>query len=317
MKYISLLFVLNIILFGSCNEVNPKGEKEVREFLHEWNSKHTPIKAEDLKQDYMDVVTYFGAEMTKEQIQLDKIGLFQKYPDLKQSLDDSSITIEKEDGNYLITFTKQITYNEVTEAYPSFLSVIYKNGEFRILREGVTAANTSKNTDLAPTKAILEAIYKANPRLYGDFNGDGSAEYAIVKSPILVTASTTPKGNVGEVKCKDGCTSIIKFSDPAIPSISISDAYKSNLVNLGDLNNDTSDEIGFWNLKDGTESLYVYNAVNGKLLASPITINIKVHKNLKLIDVIKKVGPKKIRITESVLEEDGNWKLKSRVILLD
>ena len=77
-----------------------------------------------------------------------------------------------------------------------------------------------------------------------------------------------------------------------------------------------ADEIGFWNLKDNSKSLYVYDAANNKLLTPPLLINTKVHKNIKLIDVIKKSGARKITVTESV-QVDGKWALVSRVVGLD
>ena len=35
-----------------------------------------------------------------------------------------------------------------------------------------------------------------------------------------------------------------------------------------DLNNDGADEIGFWDIKPTTKSLYVFNALNGSLLCA-------------------------------------------------
>jgi hypothetical protein len=54
----------------------------------------------------------------------------------------------------------------------------------------------------------------------------------------------TPKMNSNETDCAGGCTTQIKFSDPAIPAISVKDAIGGELANLGDLNNDGLDEIG-------------------------------------------------------------------------
>ena len=57
-------------------------------------------------------------------------------------------------------------------------------------------------------------------------------------------------------------------------------------------------------------------ATNGELLTEPIMINTAVHKNLKLVDVFKKTGTNKITITKSA-QENGNWFLKTEVIMLD
>ena len=64
MKYFSLFSYLLVLLLLGCNEVNPKGEKEVRKFVKQWNDAHTQIKSPYLERYYMDVVTYYGKERT-------------------------------------------------------------------------------------------------------------------------------------------------------------------------------------------------------------------------------------------------------------
>ena len=92
--------------------------------------------------------------------------------------------------------------------------------------------------------------------------------------------------------------------------------YQSQLENLKDLNGDSADEIGFWSIKPTEKSLYIFDATNSKLLTSPVTINTTVHKNLDLIDVVKKTGPGKITVTRSV-ERNGKWVLESEIVILD
>jgi hypothetical protein len=98
--------------------------------------------------------------------------------------------------------------------------------------------------------------------------------------------------------------------------ITIEGAYQSQLDNLKDLNSDGADEIGFWDIKPATKSLYIFNATTGTLLCEPVVINTTVHKNLSLIDVFKKTGSNKITVTHSA-QVNGKWLLKSDVILLD
>ena len=65
MKYLPLMSCLLVLLFFGCNEVNPKGEKEVRKFVKQWNEDHTQLKSPYLERDYMDVVTYYEKERTR------------------------------------------------------------------------------------------------------------------------------------------------------------------------------------------------------------------------------------------------------------
>ena len=315
MKYFSLLSCLLAVLLFGCNEVNPKGENEVRKFVTQWNDDHTQLKSPYLVDDYMDVVTYYGKERTRNQVQQDKNLLFQQFPDYTQRILNDQLEITKEEGTFLVTFIKHVSYNGIEADYPSYLSMIYKNGNFKILREGV--AETAKDLDapIFPNARANNALITNNRQLFGDFNGDGLSDYAAVISPELIASTNTDAQSSDEVKCKGGCNSVITFSTKDLKDITIEGAYRSQLENLKDLNSDGADEIGFWDLKPTTKSLYVFDATTGTLLTEPIVINTTVHKDLKLIDVFKKTGPNKITVTHSE-EVNGKWVLRSAVVVL-
>ena len=316
MKYLPFMSCLLVVLFFGCNEVNPKGEKEVRKFVKQWNDAHTSIKSPYLERYYMDVVTYYGKERTRNQVQQDKNLLFQQFPDYTQRILNDQLVITKEAGSYLVEFTKHVNYNGIEADYTSYLSVIAKNGTFKILREGVAENTKDLDAPIFPNARENNAILSNNRQLYGDFNGDGLSDYASVISPEIISATNTNTPNSDTVQCEGGCNSVIIFSNKDLKAITIKGAYQSQLENLADLNSDGADEIGFWDIKPTTKSLYVFNASNGRLLTEPIVINTTVHKNLKLIDVFKKTGPNKITVTSSE-QVNGKWILKSEVILLD
>ncbi len=316
MKYLPFMSCLLVVLFFGCNEVNPKGEKEVRKFVKQWNDAHTSIKSPYLERYYMDVVTYYGKERTRNQVQQDKNLLFQQFPDYTQRILNDQLVITKEAGSYLVEFTKHVNYNGIEADYTSYLSVIAKNGTFKILREGVAENTKDLDAPIFPNARENNAILSNNRQLYGDFNGDGLSDYASVISPEIISATNTNTPNSDTVQCEGGCNSVIIFSNKDLKAITIKGAYQSQLENLADLNSDGADEIGFWDIKPTTKSLYVFNASNGRLLTEPIVINTTVHKNLNLIDVFKKTGPNKITVTSSE-QVNGKWILKSEVILLD
>jgi hypothetical protein len=316
MRFLPLISCMLVLLLSSCNEVDPKGEKEVREFVIQWNETHTLLKENYLESNYMDVVTYYGKERTRRQVQQDKNLLFQQFPNYTQRILNEEFDITKEAGSYLVTFTKRVNYSGIEADYTSYLSLIYKNRAFKIIREGVAENSKDLDAPIFPYGRENNPIISKNRRLYGDFNGDGLSDYASVSSPKIISdAISNPKsGDV--VKCKGGCDSVIIFSNKDLDAITVKGAYQSQLENLKDLNSDNADEIGFWDIKPTTKSLYVYNATNGTLLIEPIVINTTVHKNLSFIDVFKKTGPNKITVTSSALV-NGKWILKSEVITLD
>lgn len=316
MKYFPLMSCLLVVLLFSCNEVNTKGEKGVRKFVKEWNEAHTQLKSPYLEHDYLDVVTYYGRERTKSQVQQDKQLLFQQFPDYSQRILNDELVITKEAGNYLVTFTKHVKYNGIEADYVSYLSIITKNSTFKILREGVDENAKNLDAPIFPSAREDVAFLSNNRQLYGDFNGDGLSDYANVISPEIISATKTDSESSDVVVCKGGCNSVVRFSNKDLEDITIKGAYKSQLENLKDLNSDGADEIGFWDIKPTSKSLYVFNATNGTLLTEPIVINTTVHKNLKLIDIFKKTGHNKITVTSSE-EINGKWVLKSKVIWLD
>lgn len=309
------LCVFFVLVFG-CKKDNSKDEEKVREFATQWNAAHTQLISPNLGRDYMDVVTYYGKERTRTQVQNDKNLLFEQFPDYTQRILDNELKVTKETGSYVLTFTKRVNYNGIEADYSSYLTVVLKNGKFKILREGV--AGDSKNLDapIFPNTREKNPIITKNRRLYGDFNGDGLSDFASVISPEMLLTTTTDLKSNDEVQCKEGCNSVITFSNSNLKPIIIKGAYASQLENLKDLNSDGADEIGFWDIKPKSKSLYIFNASNGALLTEPVVINTTVYKNLDFIDVFKKAGPNKITVTHSA-KENGKWILKSEVITLD
>ncbi|WP_432411342.1 hypothetical protein [Rasiella sp. SM2506] len=316
MKLVSLFACLFLFLCSSCNEIDPKGEKEVRAFVQQWNENHTQLKAPFLKPNYMDVVNYYGTDHTKEEVLQDKLLLFQQFPDYTQQLDTNQVRITKEAGNYLVVFTNQVQYNGVDAAYEWYVSLVLKNGGYKIVSEGIAEDAKHKDAPIFPDYRETTMVIPRNRQLFGDFNGDALSDYAFVTSPELVAGTQKSKQATAKALCKGGCSSIINFSAPGLQSITIEDAYQSQLENLKDLNGDGADEIGFWNIQPTTKSLYVFDATTSKLLTPPIVINTAVHKNLNLIDVFKKSGANKITVTRSV-ERDGKWVLVSEIVGLE
>lgn len=316
MKYYLVLFYLFGFLFIGCNEVSPKGDKELRAFVQQWNENHTLLKSPYLKRDYMDVVSYYGEERTKNEVQEDKTLLFQQFPDYTQHVLDDQINITKEGGKYLASFTNVIHYNGIEAAYDSYLSLTIRNGAFKILREGVTEGADNIDAPIFPSARENSRFTSSTRQLFGDFNGDDLSDYASVRSPEIISTSNTDTQTNNTIECKGGCNSVIVFSAKNLTPITVKGVYQSQLENLKDLNGDGADEIGFWDIKPTSKSLYIYNATTGNLLTDPVIINTTVHKNLKLIDVFKKTGPNKITVTRSV-QVNGKWILQSEVIVVE
>ncbi|WET49565.1 hypothetical protein PYS58_00215 [Chryseobacterium indologenes] len=133
-----------------------------------------------------------------------------------------------------------------------------------------------------------------NDRVQGDFDGNGTKEYVYAK----VSDCTD--------ECDGKCETTISFSDKKIKPFTISMAKGGALYNLGDLNNDGKDEIGFYPnwCTSCWHSFYVYTLgkTGWKPLVDPISTHCSQWEEGKF--PIKKDPKKK----ENVIITTSEWK---------
>ena len=93
--------------------------------------------------------------------------------------------------------------------------------------------DSDDNSQLEGNSANKHVIPK--DAVKGDFNGDHKIDYMWLEVPEL---------NKEESDCMGECVSYIRFSDATIPSIKVDDCISGSVSNLGDLNENGTDEIG-------------------------------------------------------------------------
>lgn len=303
MKNVLIKCVLLLLLVSGCSKNKTNEKDKIIEFVKQWNDAHSQLEAPYLNRYYSNVVEYYGFKFKRNEVQRHKTLLFKKFPDYTQSIDDNEIVIKTEEGRYFVEFIKNVKYADTTKNYKSFLTIIKRNRDFKILLEAIDK-KYDLNSPIFPNNREIVTYIKNKRQLFGDFNGDGVSDFANVISPEIVSDPNTDNMNE-EVHCRKGCKSLIVFSDQKLKDIIVEGAYKSKLENLKDINSDGADEIGFWDIKPDSKTLYVYSAINGELLCNPATINTRVHKDLDFIDVFKKTGPNRINLTYS--ENVDGW----------
>lgn len=122
---------------------------------------------------------------------------------------------------------KRVKLNGKETEYPSYLVFVNEGGSWKIHTEGdeVTDANLAKRNRAASSSANVQ----------GDFNGDG-----VVETVWLVP----PKLSDDESECIGECTAYLRFSNPSLAEITLSDCIGGVPDNLGDLDGNGTDEIG-------------------------------------------------------------------------
>ncbi|SDI24716.1 hypothetical protein [Chryseobacterium jejuense] len=133
-------------------------------------------------------------------------------------------------------------------------------------------------------------------KIQGDFDGNGTKEYAYIKVADC------------NDECIGGCDTTVYFSDKNIKPFITSLANGGSLYNLGDLNNDGKDDIGFYPYwcTSCWHSFYTYtlSKTGWKPLVSPIPTHCSQWEEDKF--PIKKDPKKKgyVMITTSEWKDD-------------
>jgi serine/threonine protein kinase len=212
---------------------HPKINKEIgslepidfRKLSYDWNDAHLTKDSAAFNRLFDETVLFYGMTKEKSYCIDAKMKFFKKYPSLNQEI-YGNITIEEQtNGTVKASFEKRVTIDNKATIYPSYLIFKKINHSWKIITESDLVTDTNIAKKNIPGNAIK-----------GDFNGDGNLDYMWIIEPKI-----TKDGD----DCVGGCILQIKFSDSSIPIIKIDQSIGGSLSNLGDLNNNGTDEVGF------------------------------------------------------------------------
>jgi hypothetical protein len=317
-----------MFLAFSCKEEKKEISSKVKNsdivnFVNSWNDSHNKKDLAAFSNLYADNVLYYGTEKKKSQIVVDKERLLNKYSDFKQVIVNKDLDINDEENGKNVKFIKTVTFDSKQKDYPSYLFVSNINGEWKITAESDELTDASISQKESKTNKVLEI--EEDDKLYGDFNGDGSKEYVWIEGPKLPNPEDyddwDKEYDFRSDYCIGGCNSVVYFSNKQIIPITVFDTYGGMLVNLGDLNNNGTEEIGVWTrpgyMTGSTSSLNIFDTKNfRKTLIEPFSLNFNLH-DYAIKDAVKNLGNKKIEITESIFTEDATYELRKRTIVLE
>ncbi|KAA5826443.1 hypothetical protein FPF71_06400 [Algibacter amylolyticus] len=316
----ALLIIILSILFSNCtNSQSENDEKsEVIEILNNWNKFHNEKDILNLLKLYNENVFYYGQNKSLNYITKDKSKLFKKFNSFKQE----NVRINELSRNLLneeikISFTKKVTIDSEEKDYPSYLILKKENDTWKI----------STESDLITNKNISEkSTSDDHKKISGDFNGDGKKEYAWIETPqrlvdseYIIDESKLEEGEF-HVLYGDfigGAKSVIHFSNKTIWPITL-DTANGELSNIGDLNDDGSDNICVYTSGGRSSALRVINANNyyKPNLIEPLFVNRNIYDSVQKEDMLEKISNKLIRVTYSTFSEKGEYELITKEIKL-
>ncbi len=220
-SFVSLLLCLSLL------NAKARQAKDPATLVQEWNVANNKQDIGTLTFLYDSEVLFYGSKLKKQDCIAGKLSIFKKYPILDQQIAGQIKSEPQENGDVKCSFDKAVTINGATKTYASYLVFHQVNNAWKIVVE----------SDLTTDANVEKRKMKAKGAVLCDVDGDGVKEYAyLTPAPIDTTQ---------EMTCLDeSCTSVIRFSNKAIPELRISNCLNAVVDILGDLNNDGKDEIG-------------------------------------------------------------------------
>lgn len=157
--------------------------------------------------------------------------------------------------------------------------------------------------------APLVAQAEEGESIIGDFNGDGRYETAWVVPPENLD-------DYGELEPRQYVT-FIRFSDESIPPIGIPACIDGNPVNLGDLNDDGTDEIGMWQVwfTSCWHNYYIWTNRNGAWMEAvdPFVVHCNGFEEAPDEIPVEKMGNGFVRLYYNELNEDADIVTLTRI----
>lgn len=224
---ITLFLIIITVGCTKSSNSNTKETEDINLLVDKWNKAHSSKDVAVFSELYDNTVLFYGKQKDKNECIEIKLKLFKKQPDFYQQIYGEVQTDMLNDMEVKCSFIKRVTINQQTKDYPSYLTFKEVDGNWRIITEGdlVTDKNLTKQKEVRIPKEAIK----------GDFNGDGTLDFAWLVAPKLKDDG---------MECVGDCSSYIKFSDTSIPNIKIENCIGGIPTNLGDLNKNGSDEIG-------------------------------------------------------------------------
>lgn len=227
--HFTFVLFLTVTFVGCSKSSNSKREasEDFELLVNNWNKAHSSKDVAVFSELYDNSVLFYGKQKDKNDCIETKLSLFKKQPDFYQQIFGDIQIEELNESEVKCSFVKRVTLNKQTNDYPSYLTFKEVDGNWKIITEGdlVTDKNLSKQKDVKIPKDATK----------GDFNGDGTLDFAWLVAPKLKEDG---------MDCVGDCSSYIKFSDTSIPEIKVENCIGGTPNNLGDLNKNGTDEIG-------------------------------------------------------------------------
>lgn len=262
----TICFALFVTVFNSCSDSTTKSKQAINKIANqpekvvkEYFEAHTKRNLGQFNKIYADSVSFYGSKLSKSNCIGRKEEAFKYYSKLYSVDAFGDIETHFYNNNEAkCSFLKRVILSDKIYDYYAYLKLKRVDQSWKIFVE----------SDLLSERCI--SLKYDTTTIKGDFNGDGRLEFASILSPILNDNDVFPEtdGNI-----------ILQFSEPKYFTI-LRGFTSGSFSNLGDLNNDGADEIGFWTgmFYSSWRHYYVYTYRNGRWInAIP---NFAIHRTL-------------------------------------
>ncbi|HQV85225.1 MAG TPA: zinc-ribbon domain-containing protein [Chitinophagaceae bacterium] len=206
-------------------KVSDADELKIKDLVNKWNTRLNNRNSNDIADLYADELVFYHIQMGKGIATSMLNDFFKKNVSYRQEI-TGAVTVEKKENEIKCNFQKTVTLNGKPTDYPSYLRFSSENGAWKIVEEGdkITDYNLGKKQAIIPSYGIP-----------GDFDGDGTTEYAWTVPPKI--------DETGE-SCAGECFALLTFSNTSIPSLRFDMSIGADVLqNIGNVDDNPGDEL--------------------------------------------------------------------------
>ncbi|MBY5959865.1 hypothetical protein KUV50_17050 [Membranicola marinus] len=266
-RFLSMTFILLLLITSNLLGLNNKMIENFESLVMGWDECINYLVDNEyelsLSNYYADEVNYYGKIMSKSECIEQKKSYILSSKNFGHKV-LGKIRIEYIGDNIRCSFIKLVQNGKTATQYPAYLQFQYIQGKWLIVEE----------SDLI-TEAVLndKPIVEKGPVIRIRNNHSNNYEYIWVEKPM-----TADRNLERFCLIPDSCFTVIHSSDPKRQKIVVDPAAGGTLYNLGDLDNDGIDDVGFlpsW-FSSQWRTYFAWRTKNGqfKYLTEPFTVTL-------------------------------------------
>lgn len=162
MKQKIILLLLIILVIESCTKnkipTTESAELTLEKLANKWNRTLNQQNLDSLNEIYADEVLLYGTVTSKKEVIKYKQLFSKKHPDFQQKLLGEIMITKKSDNEYLVSFSKQSTFNRKTSNVNGYLVFMNFKDQWKITNESDNLTDENIGKIISRKKTCIEIV---------------------------------------------------------------------------------------------------------------------------------------------------------------